>query len=588
MKSRLIVLAVVAALWAGGIGYRLHDLQVVRHEVYTQRAERQQQRVVQVDPPRGTIYDARGRELAVSLEVASAFAVPREIEDPAAVAQALAPILGTSARELLPRLAGDGEFSWIERKLDPSATEKILQLDLPGVHFLHEYRRYYPLGETAATVLGFVGVDNQGLAGLEYQYNAEVSGKRGERTLLRDARRGLLAQPSLPGSDAEPGQDLRLSLDATLQFIAEEELARAVAANSARSGSAVLLDANTGAVVAMASWPSFNPNHPAIGARSEARRNRVIMDAYEPGSTFKMVTAAAVLEAHAVRPDDIFDCEMGSITLHGIRIGDHKPFGLLTFRQVLQKSSNVGVIKAALRLPREDFYAAIQAFGFGRPTGIDLPGENQGILRPLEGWSALAPAYISFGQGIAVTPIQLARAFAAVANGGFLLQPHVVDAVGHDDEWWKLHPVAPVVGKPLTPATAQVLGSLLEGVTVEGGTGFRAAIDGYRVAGKTGTAETAADGGGYSSSRFVPSFVGYAPASRPALVGLVVIDSPRAGSIGGGTVAAPVFARIVGRALLYLGVPPDVPETLPPGQTAGGLWPGQETMASVATGTRGI
>ncbi|MDY7091716.1 MAG: penicillin-binding protein 2 [Acidobacteriota bacterium] len=567
MKSRLIILALLAVLWAGGIAARLHHLQVLEHEDYAQRAERQQQRVVEIHPPRGTIYDARGRELAVSLEVASAFAVPRAIEDPQATAAALAPVLEMEPSELLPSLEGTGEFAWLRRKLDPPMEAAVRALDLPGVHFVREYKRYYPLGETAASVLGFVGVDDQGLAGLEYQYNSEISGKRGERTVLRDARLGALSTPSLPPSNAEPGQDLRLTLDASIQFIAEQELAKAVKHHQARSGSAILLDPTTGAVLAMANYPGFNANHAdSVDRSSGAHRNRVIQDVYEPGSTFKMVTAAAALEARVVRPDEVFDCQMGSITLHGIRIGDHKPFGDLTFRQVLAKSSNVGVIKTALRLPREDFYAAIQAFGFGRLTGIDLPGESPGILRPLEQWQALDPAYISFGQGIAVTPLQLARSFAAVANGGFLLQPHVVDAVGEEGDWWRLHATPPVVGKPLTPATARLLTELLEGVVQTGATGHRGAIAGYRVAGKTGTAETAADGGGYSSSRFVPSFVGFAPVERPRLVGLVVIDSPRSGSIGGGLVAAPVFSDIAGRALLYLGVTPDGPEEGPWGE----------------------
>ncbi|MCB1032770.1 MAG: penicillin-binding protein 2, partial [Acidobacteria bacterium] len=488
MKHRLYWLAGFAVLWCLGIAARLYSLQVVQHETYSTKAERQQQRVIEIDPPRGTIYDARGRVLAVSVEVDSAFAVPRAIEDPVAVAKVLAPILNVSSRKLAEELEGDGEFTWLARKLDPPVATAIREKDLPGIHFLKEYKRYYPQGRLAASVLGFVGVDNQGLDGLEYQYDAVIAGKQGERTVLRDARRGSLSSPSLPSAAAEPGQDLYLTLDASLQHLAEMELERAVKENRARAGSIVLLDPFRGAVLAMASYPGFDPNR-FTEFPKEHRKNLAVASAFEPGSTFKVVTFASALDANLIDPNDVVDCGMGGITLLSTRIRDYKPFGRLSFREVLAKSSNVGTIKAVQRIPREEYYEDLRAFGLGTATGVDLPGESSGILRPLESWSALAPAYISFGQGIATTALQLTNAFAVVANGGTLYRPYLVEAVGSGPDIRRLHPEPEALGHPITPSTALQLERMLEGLITPEGTGKAAGIEGYQVAGKTGTAQ---------------------------------------------------------------------------------------------------
>jgi cell division protein FtsI (penicillin-binding protein 3) len=558
MKRRLLIVCGLAVLWGCTVVFRLYSLQVAGHDEYAQRAERQQQRVVRIDPPRGTIYDARGRELAVSVEVASLFAVPREIGDPVALAKALAPVLGEKAGTLSRQLEEDREFVWLARKLDPPVAQAVRDLEAEGLHFLTEYKRYYPMGELAAAVLGFVGVDNEGLAGVEFEYDSRVAGKRGERTVLRDARRSTAAPPTLPSAAAEPGEDLYLTLDATVQHLAESALRRAVEHHKARSGSVVVLDPRTGAVRALASAPGFDPNNFGDYSKSE-RRNRPIQDAFEPGSTFKVVTFAAALQANLIDPNDEVDCGMGGITLEETRIRDHKPFGRLTFREVLAYSSNVGTIKAALRIPRESFYQAIQSFGFGRLTGIDLPGESAGILRSSEQWTALEPAYISFGQGLAATALQMASAFAAVANGGRLLQPYVVEFAGRDGQKIPLRNGPKELGRPISASTALQLERMMEGVVdLPRGSGKAAGIPGYAVAGKTGTAQTAV-AGGYSADRRVPSFIGFAPARDPRLVAVVVIDSPRAGLTGGGSVAAPIFSEIVGRSLVYLGVPPEVP-----------------------------
>jgi cell division protein FtsI (penicillin-binding protein 3) len=555
LKRRLVVFAALLFAWVVAIGGRLWSLQVVQHDEFVRRAERQQQRVLELDPPRGTIYDARGRELAVSIEVESVFAVPRELADREAAATRLARALDLDRGKLARALAQDREFVWVARKLDPPAARAGRALDLPGIYFLEESKRYYPMRQLAAQVLGFVGTDNHGLAGLEANYEKVVAGKPGRRTVLRDARRGLAVPPGLPSADPVPGSDLVLTLDSALQQIVEEELDAIYTGRRAQSASAVLLDPQSGAVLAMASRPTFDPN--AFRSAGEAAlRNRAVQDAYEPGSTFKMVTAAAALEQGVVSPADRFDCEMGGITLAGVRISDHKPFGDLSFREVIAKSSNVGTIKTALRVPTPDFYAAIRAFGFGRTTGVDLPGESAGLLMPLERWPGLAKAYISFGQGISVTPLQLAVAFAAVANGGRLLEPYVVEEIRGADGVRRPHPAPVVRGEPASPRTIATLRELLSGVTRDGGTGRAAVTPGYSAAGKTGTAQKAVPGRGYLPDEFIASFVGWAPADRPLFVGAVVVDDPE-GGYHGGDVAAPVFGAIARRALLARHVRPE-------------------------------
>jgi len=575
VTTRLRIVLVLLGLWVAAIGGRLYQLQVARYDHYAGKAERQQQRVVVLDPPRGTIYDAQGRALAVSVQADSAYAVPPQIEDAAGTARQIARVVpGVDAKKLARQLAQDREFVWVARKLDPPVAAALRALDLPGLYFLPESKRYYPMRELAAQVLGYVGTDNHGLAGLELLYDKQVAGKPGVRTVLRDARRGTVISPDLSFSAPEPGQDLHLTLDAAIQHIVERELAKAVEERGASRGSAVFLDPATGAVLAMASYPSFDPNRfnefaPGLW------RNRVTMDVYEPGSTFKVVTAAAALESGKVRPDDVFDCEMGAIVLLDKRIRDHKAYGLLSFSDVIAKSSNVGVIKAALLVGDEGMYRTITGFGFGRPTGIDLPGESSGIVHPLRKWGPLDKAYVSFGQGISVTPLQLAVAVAAVANDGTLLRPYVVAATGRDgsDEPVRpLHGKPSVAGHPIRPETAQTLKEMLEGV-VTSGTGKSAAVAGYRIGGKTGTAQIPV-AGGYARNSYLPSFVGFAPVDRPRIVGVVAIAEPRGYEYYGGQVAAPVFGTVTRQLLLYLGVRPE--------RDPLAAWPGQMVLASTA------
>jgi len=552
VKSRLILALVGVSAWFLLVGGRLAVLQIRDHEIYAERASDQQLRVVELDPPRGTIYDARGRELAVSVPVDSLYALPDEIPDPAATAAKLAPILSTPQSEIEARLSGDRRWVWLERKLDPPAAAAVRALDLPGLGFVEESKRYYPMRSLAAALLGYVGTDDEGLRGLEYTYDDVVSGRAVERAVIRDNRSGSLLFPGLSFAEPVPGKDLHLTIDATVQHVVESELFRAVEANRAKGGWAIVLDPATGAVLAMAAYPSYDANraleHP------ELERIRPVTDVYEPGSTFKVVTAAAALENNVVDPSDEFDCEMGQIVLYGTRIKDHKPYGILTFRQILDRSSNVGAIKVGLRVGPERLYRMIRAFGFGRKTGIDLPGESPGGVRSLDRWDRITPAYVSFGQGIAVTPIQLTAAIAAIADGGRLHRPFVVRSVGSGDTLVRTTPE--VIGQPISPSTALQLERILEGVFDPGGTASGEGIEGYRLTGKTGTAQKVVDGR-YSQTRFVANFIGFAPARRPAIAALVAIDEPRAGLTSGGRVAAPVFAAIARRVLPYLGVAPD-------------------------------
>jgi len=567
VKARLILVVTVMALWSGGVIARLYQLQVVDHEIYRQRAAGQHHRRVVLQPPRGTIYDVRGRDLALSVDADSVWADPSQIEDPKGTARGLANVLNLDVQKLEKSLASEREFVWIARQLDRPEADEVRQLKLAGVGFLKESKRYYPMRELAAQVLGFAGLDNKGLEGLEQIYNDVIAGEPAERQVLRDARRGTVLLPDISFGEARAGKNLHLTIDSWIQHLLETELAAVYRRTRARSASAVLLDPHTGAILAMASLPTFDPNHFSRSSR-ESWRNRAVMDAFEPGSTFKVITAAAALEGNLVDPEDVFDCEHGSVVVQGVRIHDHKSFGDLTFREVLAKSSNVGAIKTGLLVGKQSLYEQIVEFGFGRLTGVDLPGESRGILRTVERWPKRATAYISFGQNLSVTTLQMVTAFAAVANGGTLFSPYIVTGVGQNGKVLDRHRRPRRVSNPISASTARTLERLLESVVTDG-TGKKAAIPGYRVAGKTGTAQKASENGGYAARKFVASFVGFAPAREPAIVGMVVIDEPEpALGYHGGDVAAPVFSAVVGPTLLYLGIPPERQELQ--------QWPGEQ------------
>jgi cell division protein FtsI (penicillin-binding protein 3) len=443
----------------------------------------------------------------------------------------------------------------LARKIDPAAADAIRARKIPGVHLFPDTNRFYPKGSLAAAVLGFVGAEDSGLAGLEYSYDAAVHGKPGEIVALTDARRSTYGEADPPGDRrSEEGSSLVLSLDSGVQFVAERELAAVVEKLRAKSGSVVLMDPETGDIVAMASVPGFDPNQFSRYS-AEVRRNHAIADAYEPGSTFKIVTGATALDDRVVTTHEIIDTGEGSIRVGNITINEdrHHDYGPLTLAGVFERSSNVGIIRVGLRLGPERLYEGVTRFGIGRPTGVDLPGESPGIFRPLSRWSSLSNASISMGQEVALTALQLARVAAVVANGGKLVTPRLVTRILHADGRVESTAGAPPA-RIISEETARTLSDILVGV-VQRGTGMKAAISGFTVAGKTGTAQKAGVGG-YQPGRHVPNFVGFAPAEKPRLVGVVVIEEPQ-GQYYAAEVACPLFGTIVSRALTILRVVPE-------------------------------
>ena len=552
-RTRLLAIALLA--WGVVVVGRLVQLQIARGPQYRARAQKQQQRRIEVSPRRGAILDREGRELAVSVEVSSVYAIPEEVEDPAAAADALGRILPVPREELAQRLRQPRAFVWVHRKIDPVTASAVRELELRGIRLVPETKRFYPKGNLAAAVLGFVGTDDKGLGGLEHFYDETIRGKPGEIIALTDARRSTYGEAETTGRAPEEGASLALSLDSGIQFAAERELEAGLADFGARSGAVVLLDPITGEILAMASAPGFDPNR-FNHFSAETRRNRALADAHEPGSTFKIVTGALALEESLVAPDDVIETGDGTIRIANTTISEHdgKRFGPLTLAGVFEHSSNVGIIRVGLRLGPQRLYQGARAFGLGDTTGVDLPGENRGIFRPLARWSALSNAEIAMGQEVSLTPLQLARIGAVVANGGLLVRPRLMTRVLHPDGRVEAAPASPPV-RVLSAATARKLRDILVGVVLRG-TGTKAAIPGFVVGGKTGTAQKAGIGG-YLPGRYVPAFVGFAPAENPRVVGVVVIEEPHGRYHYGGDVAAPIFARVVSQALAILRVAPE-------------------------------
>src|SRR5580765_3137696 len=555
--KRLLIVAALALVWMGAVFGRLGYLQLFRHSEYMARAQRQQKRVIEITPKRGAIYDRNMHPLAMSLQVDSAFAIPSELgENKAQAAKLLSGVLNIPREALEAKFESGATFVWIVRKLQPEKREAVEALNLKGIYFQKENQRFYPKRDLAAHVLGFVDLDEKGLGGIEYELDNEIRGASGKIVVMEDARKRWF-----DGSQAklEAGADVFLTLDDKIQYRAQRELDQAIASTHAIAGTAVVMNPNTGEILALANWPTFNPNR-ASDAKAEARMDRAVSALYEPGSTFKLITLAAAFNEGITRPSEVFDCENGSVLVAGHRIHDHKRFGLLNVSQILAQSSDVGAIKIALRLQAPRFYDYIRAFGFGTPTGVDLPGESKGLLRPLENWGSFSIGSISMGQEIGVTPIQLIAAVSAIANGGLLYKPHVVaqlQRAGHalqiDDV---LEPMEPK--RVIRPETAATLRRLMEGVVLEG-TGPKARLDGWTSAGKTGSAQKIDPSTGrYSRTQFIASFTGFAPINNPAVAILVSLDSP-VGQHEGGEVAAPVFKRIAEAVLTYLDVPRDVP-----------------------------
>ena len=556
-QRRLLQLFAVLAAWGVIVVGRLVQVQLVRHQHYVGRAQRQQERTLALNPVRGSIRDARGRILAESVAAESIYADPQAVGDRRVAARKLAKVLPLTPRELESKLRGDGSFAWIARQLPLEVTAEVRKLNLPGIYFLEAHRRSYPRTTLAANVIGYAGLDGNGLAGVEHSFDHYVSGTPGKVTLLKDARKGMYLVGGEGANAPRDGHHVVLTIDSVVQFIAERELQKAVSAYRATGGSVIVMNPNDGSILAMASYPTFDPNR-FRDAGPVAWRNRNIQDLYEPGSTFKIVTAAAGLEEKIVTPSQMIDCGNGAITIGNITIHEHDghQYGLLSFEDVIANSSNVGTARVGLALGETRFYDWIRRFGFGERTGIPLPGEGSGLLRPAQRWTSVSPASIAIGQEIAVTPLQIVRAIASVATGGLRVEPRIVERVVDDNGHVVYEPPRKAPVRVMSERTAAVMNEILKAVVTRG-TGDQAALAEHVVAGKTGTAQKAGRGG-YFADRYVGSFGGYVPADRPRLAILVVIDEPR-GLYYGGLVAAPAFREIAEATLRYLGVPPSIP-----------------------------
>jgi cell division protein FtsI (penicillin-binding protein 3) len=563
VKSRLTVLAVVFACWTAAIVGRLVFLQVISHADMVVRADRQQNRTVTVAAKRGEIFDRNGRLLAYSVDADTIYAVPGEISDAPATAATLCRALeGCDRKEqaaMAARLARDErDFVYVKRRVTPGEAQRVAKLELKGVGFSKESKRFYPNRELAAHVIGYAGLDNVGLGGIEATYDKVVRGREGMLLVQTDARGRAFSRLE---RSPTAGGSVELTIDAQLQFIVERELGEGVRHHRADSGTAVVLDPSTGEILAMANYPTFNPNVYTESPET-ARRNRAIQDLYEPGSTFKLVTASAALELSLFNPAEIIDVSAGVIRFKGRVISDMHRYGPLSFTDVLVKSSNVGAIKIGARVGAEQMGLYVRRFGFGRSASRDFPGESPGIVWSNLGDSALAS--VSMGYQVGVTPLQVVTAASIVANGGTLFEPRIVSAITREGTRTVVKPNA--VRTVIKPQTAATLTTIMEQV-VERGTATRAKVAGYTIAGKTGTADKLVNRR-YSNTQQNVSFVGFAPSRNPRLAVIVMLDSPKAGADTGGVVAAPIFQRIAEDALRYLGVAPNVdpapPVIVPP------------------------
>jgi cell division protein FtsI (penicillin-binding protein 3) len=542
------------------VGRRAFQLQVREAAQLREWAENNYLREIEIAPRRGRILDRKGHELATTADLDSIYCNPRQLAHVPGASQKLAKALHLQARELDKSLAGKKEqyFAWVKRRVTPEESQAVAALGLPGVGMRKEPRRVYPSGALAATVVGHAGLDGKGLEGVELGFDKALHGSGMELVGVHDRLgRDLLVDGAIDASSSA-GKDLVLTVDRYLTFETERILAETVQKHNAKAGMSVMLDPRTGEILAMASVPTYNPNEPADAAKRGAR-NRTISDTFEPGSTLKVFTFAAALDAGKVRPTDRFDCQMGQMLVGKFHIRDDHPKGVLTAAEVLKHSSNIGTVKIARRIGKEALWKALDRFGFGRPTYLGLPGERRGILRPVSRWGEIEFATHAFGQGMTVTPLQLAAGFAAVADYGMYHPPrialHYLGADGRPEPVERA-PEAPVARRVMSVSAARTLLSLMEGVT-EGGTAKAAAIPGYPVAGKTGTAQKVTNGR-YDPTKYLGSFVGIVPANDPRLVIAVMIDEPQ-GIHYGGVVAAPAFKAIAETALRYLGVAPTAP-----------------------------
>jgi len=551
---RLYFFGALLFLWILAICFRLVRLQVVKYGEFVQRAQRQQNRSIPVEPRRGNIYDRNGYALAMSVDVDSVFAVPSEIHDPETTATLLGRVLDLDPQEIVARLQASHNFVFIKRKIDQDTANRVRELNLHGIYFRKEPKRFYPKRELAAQVLGYVGMDDEGLGGLEKEFDDDLSGIPGQELVSIDARRKWFSRVERP---PDPGQNLVLTLDQTIQYIAEKELDQGMEDTKAIAGTVVVENPRTGEILALANRPTFNPNV-FNSVPLESLKNRAVSDIYEPGSVFKIVTYSAAINEHVVTPEDHVDCQHGSIDVFGMKIHDHESLGVVTIAEALAHSSDVAAIKVGMKLGEQRLYHYIKDYGFGQQTGIELPGETRGLAKPVNHWSKVSIGAISMGQEIGVTPLQTISLISTIANDGVYTPPRIVAGELPPDS-----KALPVVFHPaqqhrvITPLTDVEMKKMMEGVVLEG-TARRAILDGYTVAGKTGTAQKVDPAtGAYSKTKYVASFIGFGPVNNPAITIAVILDSP-VGLHQGGQVCAPVFKRIAQQVLQYLHVPRDL------------------------------
>ena len=553
-QIRLYLLGGILLLWFVAIVLRLVDLQIFQFGEFETRAQHQQQRTVEISGKRGLIYDRAGHELAMSINVDSGFAVPSEIPDLATTISLITRITREDPREILARCKASRSFCWVARKADAETAERIKSLNLKGIYFEKESKRFYPKRELAAQVLGYVGMDDEGLSGIEREYDDRLQGKPGRILIQVDARRKNFNRVEKP---PDPGENVVLTVDQNIQYIAEKELDAGMQQTRAAAGTVIIENPRTGEILALANRPTFNPNL-SRHIRPESLEDRAVSDVYEPGSTFKLVTLSAALDEHLTNPHELVDCQMGSIVINGRRIHDWKPFGVLSVADVLAHSSDVGAIKIALRLGDERLYKYIRAYGFGQQTGIELPAETRGLAKPLSRWSKVSIGAIAMGQEIGVSPVQLAAMVSTIANDGVWVAPRIVAATTQPRSMPQTVVFQPQLQKRvLSPLTAAQMKQMMQGVVLHG-TGQKTILAGYSSGGKSGTAQKVDPATGtYSRSKYIASFAGFAPVNNPVITLAVILDSP-VGAHHGGEVAGPVFQKIAQQVLEYLHTPHDV------------------------------
>ena len=556
-NARLYLLGAMLLFWCMAICGRLVYLQIFCYGSFAKQAEHQQQREIPLSAKRGVIYDRAGHELAMSVLVDSAFAVPTEVKDLPTAVSLITRITGEDHNVVLADCRNHKTFCWVARKADDETIERIKSLNLQGIHFQKEPKRFYPARDLAAQVVGTVGMEDSGQSGIEHAFDDELRGRAGKMFISVDARRQWFSDIE---KQPEPGESLVLTIDKNIQYIAEKELDQAIHDTQAIAGTVIVENPHTGEILALANRPTFNPNL-RKQITPAALTNRAVSYVYEPGSTFKLVTISAALEEKLTNPDEIFDCQMGSIVYNGMRIRDSKPHGLLPVWGVLAESSDVGSIKIALRLGEDRFYKYIRAYGFGQQTGIELPGENRGMTKPVSRWSKVSIAAISMGQEIGISAIQLAALVSTFANDGVWVAPRIVARKGEPNsapqlETASFHPAAS--RRVISSYTAAEMRAMMQKVVLEG-TGRKAILEGYTSAGKTGTGQKVDPAtGAYSKTKYIGSFAGFAPLNDPQIVVAVILDSA-VGLHQGGQVAAPVFRRVSQQVLEYLHTPHDLP-----------------------------